>query len=92
MARVWFIVGFDVWHLARVLSSVRLFFAFSLGLPYFLLGYCLLVAWLPYIYPGSCLHMARVFTFGLDGLHLARVFFIFGLIVVHLAGVLLTCG
>ena len=44
-----------------------------------------MLAWLPYIYLGSSLILAGVvFTFGLDGLHVARVVFMSGLVVVHL--------
>ena len=71
----------------------------DVGLVYVWLGHCLLLGWLAYIclrscvlvarlrciQPGSCLFFDGVlFTFGLDGLHMVKVLFVFGLVVVHI--------
>ena len=87
-------------HVARVLSTFGLvalhlacvLFIFGQGIVYFwvgllTLGYCLVYFWLgclafslgPFLFVDGVL-----FTFGVDGLQLARVLSMFGLVVVHI--------
>ena len=52
-----------------------------------------MLGWLPYIWFGSSLMLARVlFTFGLAGVHVARVLSTFGLVALPLAWVFFNFG